>query len=379
MSHLYFNNAFSKRPMEESVAAMSAYLQAEFENPLTESEGAEKVRQAILRSRTTIAEIIHAKPSEIVFVSSGTEANNWALKGAIRKQRKNHVVISAVEHFSVYQTAEFLRREGVELSIVPVNKEGIADPHAVAEAITPTTVLVSVQCASDETGVIQDFAAISGLKSRFPDVLFHTDAIQFVCYEDLDVVHNPFDLVSLSANAIYGPSGVGALYIRERTRLMPMLHGGMQEEGMRPGLQSTALIAGFGVAAEVNQKNKEDWRKKIRALQQKMIGDFRTLGLALTGSISCRSVDNVHVIADVDGEALLTLLMEQGVRASSGSTCYQYAQKESHVLKAMGISSEKAQGSLLFTLDKDHTEEDINSVVLHVANALAHLRHLKPY
>jgi len=378
MSHLYFNNAFSRRPLDESLKAMTPFLQTEFESPLTESEGSEKVRQVIRQARTSVAEMIFAKPSEIFFVSSGTEANNWALKGAVRRGKKNHIVISAVEHFSVYQTAEYLHREGTALSIVPVNREGIVDVDAVAEAITTTTVLVTVQCASDEIGVIQNFPAISDLKMRFPDVLFHTDAIQFACYEELDVSRNPFDLVSLSSNAIYGPTGIGALYVREGTRLMPLLHGGMQEEGMRPGLQSTGLIAGFGAAAEVNQKSRKEWKSKVGALQQTLIDDLRLLGLTLTGSISCRLVDNVHIIADVDGEAMLTLLTEQGVRTSSGSTCYQYAQKESHVLKAMGVGAEQARGSLLFTLDKDHTKEDIDTLVGHVDEALGHLRRLKP-
>lgn len=378
MSHLYFNNAFSRRPLTESIEAMQPFLLAEFENPLTESEGAEKARAALEDARIAVAALLKASPSEIFFVSSGTEANNWALKGSIRRGRKNHVVISAIEHFSVYQTAEFLRKEGAEVTIVPVNSEGIINPDDVAQAIQSTTVLVAIQCASDEIGVIQNFPVIAALKQRFPDVLFHSDVVQFLCYEQLDVSRFPFDLLSLTSNAIYGPAGVAALYIRKGTRLTPMLHGGMQEEGMRPGLQSIALIAGFGRAAVVNLAKKASWRSQIGALQEKAFDFCDTIGLPVTGSRSCRIVDNVHITTDVDGEALLTLLLEKNIRASSGSTCYQYAQKESHVLKAIGMTQEQARGSILFTLDKNHTDADIAILLQCLEDSLRHLRQLKP-
>lgn len=379
MNNLYFNNAFSKKPLPEVVERMIPFLGEQFENPLTESEQAERVRKEVEQARELVATLLQARAEEIYFVSSGTEANNWALKGTAyaHQKSKNHLVISAIEHFSVYQTAQFLQRQGFEVTYVPVTREGFADPDAVAEAISPATVLVSIQAASDEIGVIQNVDAVASLKTEFPDILFHSDAIQYLCYEELPLRRIPLDLVSISSNALYGPSGVAALYVRSGTRIIPLFHGGMQEEGLRPGLQSTALIAGFGEAARINQERKGAWKQQLAGLQEKCFETMDLLNVPVTGSRSCRLVDNIHVLADVDGEALLTLLLSEGIQASSGSTCYQYAQKESHVLKALGMSPEQVKGSLLFTLSKDQSLENIQALLDCFGKVLDHLRKVK--
>jgi cysteine desulfurase len=377
MSSTYFNNAFSKQPSPEVLDAMKPFWRDEFEHPLTESEGAEKARGAIAKTRETVASLIHVTPDEIVFVSSGTEANNWALKGTAHQGKKNHLVISAIEHFSVYQTAQFLQRQSVDVTIVPVNDDGILDVEQIENAIRPNTFLVSIQSASDEIGVIQNLNPIAALKHKFSEVLFHTDAIQYVCYEDLDLKAMPFDLVSVSSNAIYGPAGIAALYVRNGTRIVPLLHGGMQEEGMRPGLQSIALVAGFGEAARLCHASKKDWRVHLSKLQDTIFKGMDDLGISVTGSRLCRTVDNVHMIVDVDGEAVLTLLADEGIRASSGSTCYQYAQKESHVLKALGIHADQARGALLFTLGVEQTSEDVDRFLHIFERTIGHLRNLK--
>jgi cysteine desulfurase len=378
MSSLYFNNAFSKQPLPEAMEAMQPFLRDRFENPLTESSGAEEAREAIEVARKQVARLIKANPHEIYFVSSGTEANNWAVKGTAWRKHRKHIVISAIEHFSVYKTAQFLERQGLEVTIVPVNPQGLIDVEQLAGAVRPTTVLVATESASDEIGVIQDLHAISNVKRKFDDVLFHTDAVSFVCYEDLDVSQTPYDLVTLSSNALYGPPGIAALYVREGSRLQPLLHGGMQESGMRPGLQSVALIAGFGKAAEINLQRKNEWKNKLSKLQQIMFNFFDSQRVSVTGSRRFRIVDNLHVVADVDGEAMLTLLLEHGIQASSGSTCYQYAQKESHVLSALGIQKEQARGALLFTLGVGQTSADVQRMSDAFEQALSHLRKLKP-
>jgi cysteine desulfurase len=376
--NLYFNNAFSKQPSAEVVQKMLPFWRDEFENPLTESEAADRGRGEIDHARRAVADLLKALPEEIYFVSSGTEANNWALKGAaFANKKKNHLVISAIEHFSIYQTAQFLERQGLEISFVPVAPDGFVDPNEVKRSIRPSTILVSIQSASDEIGVIQDLDRIVSLKNEFDDVLFHTDAIQFLGYEQLPLDRIPLDLVSLSSNALYGPSGVAALFVRKGCRIVPLLHGGMQEEGMRPGLQSIALIAGFGEAARSNATHKNDWKQNLAALQEHCFQAFDSWKLPVTGSRSCRLVDNIHVSADVDGEALLTLLLSEGIRASSGSTCYQFAQKESHVLKALGLESNQAKGSLLFTLGKDHDRESIDKFLGIFKTSLEHLRNIK--
>ena len=377
---LYFNNAFSKRPIQDVISAMEPFLSQQFENPLTESEGSERVRNSIETARNNVAALVNVNPNEIYFVSSGTEANNWALKGLAYawEGKKDHIVISAVEHFSVYQTAQFLNRHGTKVSIVPVDRKGKVDVNAVAKAIQPSTFAVSIQCASDEVGVIQNHEAISKLKLDFPDVVFHTDAIQFVVYEELNLKHEAFDLVSISSNAIYGPPGAAALFIREGTRIVPLIHGGMQEDGLRAGLQSVANIVGFGKAAEITRHSRKKWKLQLSELQKNLLKKFEELDIPITGSKTDRIVDNIHGVVDVDGEALLSLLLEDGISASTGSTCYQYAQKESHVLKAMGISNEKAHGAILFTTGIDVARADLNETVESFAKNLKHLRSLKP-
>jgi cysteine desulfurase len=376
--NLYFNNAFSKQPSPEVVQKMLPYLRDEFENPLTESEGADCAREQLMSSRQFVADLMKASPDEIYFVSSGTEANNWALKGAAyANKKKNHLVISSIEHFSIYQTAQFLQRQGFEISFVPAAPDGFIDPDEVRRSIRSSTILASIQSASDEIGVIQNMDRIASLKKEFDDVFFHTDAIQFLCYEQLPLDRIPLDLVSLSSNALYGPSGVAAIYVRKGSRIVPLLHGGMQEEGMRPGLQSIALIAGFGEAARLNAIHKSIWKQSLAALQERCFQAMDSLSVPVTGSRSCRMVDNIHITADVDGEALLTLLISEGIRASSGSTCYQFAQKESHVLKSLGFDENQAKGSLLFTLSKDHNRESIDEFLDVFERVLAHLRNVK--
>lgn len=377
--NLYFNNAFSKQPLLEVEQAMRPFLRVQFENPLTESEGADQARTTLENTRAQIAALVRAQASEVFFVSSGTEANNWALKGAfLAVPEKSHFVISAIEHFSVYQTAQFLGRRGCEITVVPVDREGLCDPDEVKRAIRPTTVLVSVLAASDEIGVIQDLRAISSLKSSYPEVLFHTDAIQFLCYESMNLQDWPFDLVSVSSNALYGPPGIAALIIRQGTRIIPLLHGGMQEEGMRPGLQSIALAAGFGSAARINLRQKGDWKQNIARLQKAVFERLDRLNVRITGSRKRRVVDNIHCLLDADGEAALALLGQTGIAASSGSTCYQFAQKESHVLQALGINQDESRGSILFTLGANHTSTDIDTLLNAVDETVRHLRALKP-
>ncbi|MCI0617552.1 cysteine desulfurase [bacterium] len=377
---LYFNNAFSKRPLEDVIQSMLPFITQEYENPLTESEGAERARAALELTRQQIADLINSKSSEIFFVSSGTEANNWALKGLAQawSGKKDHIVISAIEHFSIYQTAQFLNRHGCKVTVVPVNSQGMMSADDVANAILPSTFAVSIQSASDEIGVIQNIAALSNLKKRFPEVIFHTDAIQFICYEDLDLQIMPFDLVSISSNAIYGPPGVAVLFVREGTRIVPLIHGGMQEGGMRAGLQSIASIVGFGKAAEINKQLKPKWKQQLSGIQQQFFRCFDDLQIPISGSRSSRLCDNVHVLVDVDGEALLSLLLAESIRASTGSTCYEYAQKESHVLKAMEIDADAARGAILFTPGIDVSTEEVDRVCGILSANVKHLRKLKP-
>lgn len=381
MTPIYLNNAFAKRPLPQVVDAMQPYLRDSYDSPLTESGGGEEARTVLSRARSSVAALLNARAEEILFVSSGTEANNWALKGAVHAARggAKHIVISAIEHFSIYQTALYLQKHGIEVTIVPVDSQGRVDPEEVSRAIKQDTVIVSILAGSDEIGVTQDLKKLSELKLRHPQTLFHTDAIQYLCYEPLDVCALPFDLVSISSNALFGPAGIAALFVREDTRLTPLFHGGMQEDGMRPGLQSLPLVSGFGAAAAVNLVQRATWKTQLMEWRDDAYKLLRRLNIPITGSSENRLVDNIHGIVDVDGEALLTLLQEDDIFASTGSTCSQYAQKESHVLKSLGLTSEQARGAILFTGSIYVDQQDQRRFSEAFEEALNSLRALKPW
>jgi cysteine desulfurase len=320
-------------------------------------------------ARDRIATAIGASPAEIVFTGGGTEADNLALKGVVEKLKGNgnHIVVTAFEHHAVLDVAEWLGRRGIEVTTVPVGSDGLVDPATVADAVRPSTLMVSVMAANNEIGTVQDITAIAAaVKAKNPRTLVHTDAVQALGNIPVDVHAWGVDLAAFAAHKIGGPKGVGALFVRSQVPVAAVIHGGGQERGLRSGTMNVAGIAGFGVAAEIVAKEVYEKADRLRALRGELL-DAITAALPdiiVNGDLERRLPGNLNVsIPGTDGETLLLLLDQQGIACSSGSACSSGALDPSHVLLAIGLSKELAKGSLRFSLGRPSTKEDIEAVV----------------
>jgi len=348
------------------VEEMLPYFTEHYGNPASLHAAGDPARDALALARERVAGLIGADPAEIVFTSGATESSNMALKGAARRLAKKgkHIVSTVVEHRSVITPLKALERDGYEVTSLPVDGEGFVDPAAVADAIRPDTILVSVMTAIGEVGTIQPAAEIASI-ARDRGVLFHTDAVAAEAWVPLDVTTLPFDLVTLSSNDIYGPKGVGALYIRKGTRIEALIHGGGQERGLRSGTENTPGIVGFGRAAELVAAEMESDVARVRPLRDRLIEEMLAIpDSTLNGPRDRRLPNNVNVrFAYIEGESLLLSLDMEGIRASSGSACSTKTLEPSYVQIAMGVKHEEAHGSLQLTLGRWTTEADVDRVV----------------
>ena len=339
---------------------------------------------AVEEARGQVAALLGARTREIVFTSGATEANNLGIVGACRalKDRGRHVVTAATEHKSVLDTCRALEGDGWRVTVLPVDREGLVDPSLVADALTPETALVSVMAANNEIGVLQPVAEIGAL-CRARGVVFHSDAVQAVGKVPFEVESTQVDLASITAHKIYGPKGVGALYVRRgrpRVELEPLVHGGGQERGLRSGTLNVPGIVGFGAAAAIAAAGREAEAARVGALRDRLLAGLqRELdGVQVNGSLTARLPHNLHVsFAWVDGEALITSVVEQ-VAISSGSACASGSQEPSHVLKALGLGRDAAWGSIRFGLGRATVEADVDLAVAVVSAAVRRLRALSP-
>jgi cysteine desulfurase len=350
------------------VQAMLPYMTEQFGNPsvLFRDDGG-AAREALERARARVATFIGADPSEIVFTSGATESNNMALKGvALKLQGKGkHIISSVVEHRSVITPLKYLERLGFEVTSVPVDSEGFVNPADVEAAIRDDTILVSIMTAIGEVGTIQPAGQIADI-ARSRGVLFHTDATAAEAWVPMDLSTLPFDLVTLSSNDIYGPKGVGALYIRKGVRLEALIHGGGQERGLRSGSENVPGIVGFGLAAELAGAEMEADVERIRPMRDRLMNTIlETIeDTALNGPRERRLPNNANVrLAYIEGESLLLSLDMEGIAVSSGSACSAKTLEPSYVQLAMGIKHEEAHGSLQFTFGRWSTEEDVDMVL----------------
>jgi cysteine desulfurase len=340
--------------------------------------------EAVEAARGQVAALLGARAREIVFTSGATEANNLAIVGACRAlaDRGRHVVTVATEHKAVLDTCHALGAEGWRVTVLPVDREGLIDPSAVADALTPETALVSVMAANNEIGVLQPVAEI-GTLCRARGVVFHTDAVQAVGKVPFDVDAAHVDLASVTAHKMYGPKGIGALYVRRgrpRVELEPLVHGGGQERGLRSGTLNVPGIVGFGAAAAIAAAGREAEAARVGALRDRLLAGLRAEldGVQVNGSLAARLPHNLHVsFAGVDGEALITSVVEQ-VAVSSGSACASGSQEPSHVLKALGLGRDAAWGSIRFGLGRATTGADVDLAVQVVVGAVRRLRALSP-
>jgi cysteine desulfurase len=381
---IYLDNNATTRTDPRVVEAMLPYFTERYGNAasLTHAFGRE-ADEAVDRARQQVADLIGAHPRDLVFTSGATESNNLAIKGiaAMYRHQGNHLVTVATEHKAVLDPIHRLGREGFQVTILPVDAHGLVSVEQVAQALTDKTILVSVMAANNEIGTLQSIEAIGRLcKER--GVLFHSDAAQAAGKVPLEVEAMGIDLLSLSAHKMYGPKGVGALYVRRRdprVRLEPQMDGGGQERGLRSGTSNVPAIVGFGVACELCKQEMAaeasrltNLRERLRRGIQEQLSD-----VTLNGHPTQRLPGNLNLsFAHVKGEALLMSLKD--VAVSSGSACTTASLEPSYVLKALGLEDELAHGSLRFGLGRFNTEEEVDEVIREVVRAVRYLRALNP-
>ncbi len=376
---IYLDHAATTPVRPEVIEAMLPYLTEHWGNPSSIHASGRRARQGLDEARERIARLIGAKPREIVFTASGSEADNLAIKGAAwgASSRGRHIVTSAVEHKAVLQTCALLERQGFETTIVPVDATGRVDPDAVAAAITEHTVLVSVMAANNEVGTLQPVERIGNV-CRLRRVLFHVDAIQAAPFLPIDVNEWHVDLLSLSAHKLYGPKGIGALYIRKGTPLVPQVQGGSQERQRRAGTENVAGAVGFAeaYALAAREPGHSAETARLADLRDALLAGLTAIdGVSVTGHPSERLPNSASIlVAEVEGGDLVAALDLEGIEASTGSACTTGSVEASHVLLAMGIGEPAAHGSLRLTLGRSTSEADITTTIAAVQRCVARLR-----
>jgi len=383
MRRIYLDHAATTPVHPEVAKTMVPYLSKDFGNPSTLYSYGREAKGALEEARATVARLIGAKqPEEIVFTSGGTEADNFALCGiAWANQGKgNHIITTSIEHHAVINVCKFLEKRGFEVTYLPVDEYGLVNPLAVKKAITDGTILVSVMHANNEIGTVEPVDEIAEIVKE-KGVYFHTDAVQTLGHLPIDVERMRVDLLAMSAHKLYGPKGVGALYIRRGTKIVPFLYGGEQENRRRASTENVAGIVGFGEACLLAQKDMANEEKRLTYLRDKLIEGIlkRIKNCRLNGHPEKRLPGNVNVsVEGVEGESMLLNLDLLGICASSGSACTSSILEPSHVLTAIGLSPEVAHSSLRFTLGMENNEQDINYVLKSLPEIVERLRSMSP-
>ena len=382
---VYMDHTATTPTSPEVLKAMMPYFGENFGNPSSVYSFSRKSRAAIEKARAQVANSLNADPSEIFFTSSGTEADNWSLKGTFEKGKssgKTHIITSAIEHHAILHTCEYLRKvEGAEITYLPVDAEGFVSVDDVRNAITDKTALVSIMFANNEVGTIEPVAEIGAL-CREKGVPFHTDAVQAAAHLKIDVKAMNIDMLSMSAHKMYGPKGVGALYLRKGLRPENFMHGGAQEKGRRASTENIAGIVGFGEAMEILQGRLSDDMAANSARRDRLIAGIleRIPHAKLNGATgSHRLPNNVNFsFIGVEGETLLLDLDMKGISASTGSACSSESLDPSHVLMALGLKHEMAHGSLRFTLGRLTDDSQIDYVLDVLPEIVARRRAMSP-
>ncbi len=382
MKQIYMDYAATTPVRKEVLDEMLPFFSENFGNPSSLHTFGQKAKNAVEAAREKVALSIGATPDEIVFTSGGTESDNFAVKGvAFAKQDKGrHIITSAIEHHAVLEPCRFLEKSGFEITRLPVDYRGLIDPSDVKKAIKNETVLISIMHGNNEIGTIQPIKEIGAI-ARERGIIFHSDVVQTLGRMPLNVDAFNLDLVSASGHKIYGPKGVGFIYIRKGTRITPFMHGGEQERGRRASTHNVPGIIGLGKAAELALLDLDKETIRITALRDKLIRGIldNIEGTRLNGHPAQRLSNNVHVSIDyVEGESLLLYLDMEGIACSTGSACSSASLEPSHVLTATGVSPDTAYGALRFTLGRDTTEEDVNYVIETLPGIVKRLREISP-
>jgi cysteine desulfurase len=382
VKRIYLDYAATTPVHPEVLAAMLPYLKDTFGNPSSIHSFGQEAKEAIEVARATVALFIGARRDEVVFTSGGTEADNFAIKGVAyaNEHRGNHVITSSVEHHAVVEPLKFLEQRGFKITYLPVDKYGMVDAQDVRKSIGDQTILISVMHANNEIGTIEQIAEIGEI-AKERGVYFHSDAVQTLGHIPVNVNELRVDLLSVSAHKLYGPKGVGALYVRKGTKLVPFMQGGGQERGRRASTENVPGIVGFGKAVEIAEREMSEEGKLLTFLRDKLIEGLleRIDYVRLNGHRTKRLPNNVNIsVESVEGESMLLNLDLEGIAASSGSACTSGSLESSHVLLALGLSHEEAHGSLRFSLGRGTTEEEIKRVLEVLPPIVAKLRSMSP-
>lgn len=382
MPRIYLDYAATTPTHPEVVQAMLPYFTEVFGNPSSIYSCGQEAKGAVEEARDNVAALIGAMGEEIVFTSGGTEADNFALKGIAyaNESRGNHIITTTIEHHAVIETCGFLEKRGFQVTYLPVDEYGLVDPQDVKRAITSKTILISVIYANNEVGTIEPIEEI-GKIAREAGIYFHTDAVQAVGHIPIDVDRLGVDLLSLSAHKLCGPKGIGALYIRQGTKLLAFLHGGSQEGKRRASTENVPGIVGLGRAVELARQEMDEEAERLTYLRDKLTKGIleRIDHSQLNGHPVRRLPNNVNVsISFVEGESMCLNLDLQGICVSTGSACSSSSLEPSHVLLALGISPEAAHSSLRLTLGKWTNEGEIDQVLEALPQVTSRLRAMSP-
>jgi len=375
---MYFDYAATTPLHPKALEAMMPFLTDNFANPSSMYSPARAARKAIDEARQAVAEVLGATPAEVFFTSSGTEADNWAIKGVLKKS--DHIITSEAEHPAVLQTIRYMEKLGHPVTYLPVDGEGFVCPKSVQEAIRPDTALVSIMLANNEVGTIQPLAAIGEIV-RESGAIFHTDAVQAVGHIPVDVNELKVDMLTISAHKFGGPKGIAAQYIRKGIAVQPLLHGGAQEKGRRASTENVPAIVGMAAALKAAIEEMPTELPRISALRDKLTNEIlATIPYThLNGPRENRLPGNINIsFKYIEGESVLLHLDMLGCQASTGSACSSGSLEPSHVLTAMGVSHELANGAIRFSLGRGTTEDDIDKLMGILTTSVTRLRELSP-
>jgi len=367
MRQVYLDYSATTPVKKDVLDAMIPYFSEFYGNPSSLYSVSEPSKEAIATARSQVAALVNADPKEIYFTSGGTEADNWAIMGVADalKNKGNHIITTKIEHHAVLHTCEFLEKHGYEVTYLDVDSEGRVDPADLESAIKDNTILVSIMFVNNEVGSVQPIRELAAI-AKSHGVLFHTDAVQAIGNVEIDVKELGIDMMSMSAHKIYGPKGIGGLYIRRGVRLSNYMHGGAQETRKRAGTENLPGIVGFGKAAELAKENLQEHIAHCSGLRNYLIEQLQANieNIYVNGSMEHRHPGNANVTFEyIEGEAMLLYLDMNGISVSTGSACSSTSLTPSHVLSALGIPVERIHGTLRMTVGDMTTKEDIDYTV----------------
>ncbi|HSS99748.1 MAG TPA: cysteine desulfurase family protein [Terriglobales bacterium] len=379
MRRVYLDNNATTPVLPEILEAMRPYFLDHFGNASSIHHHGQETRAAVERARESVAQLVGCRAAEIVFTSGGTEGDNLAVSGLVRAG--DHIITSTIEHHAVLNTCKHLESTGIDVTYVPVDGLGLVDPNDVRRALRPSTKLITIMMANNETGVVQPVEEIGKIAAE-ADIYFHTDAVQAAGKVNLDVNRIGCDLLSISGHKMHAPQGVGALYVRKGTLIEPMFHGGRHERSRRAGTENVPGIVALGKAAELAKQGFENGEvARIAALrdqiEQTVLNQIEVVGVNGDGAPRVPNTTNIH-FDHIEGEALVIALDLKGLAVSTGAACSSGALEPSHVLVAMGMRADQARASLRFSLGKQNTKEDVDFALSLIPATVSRLRELSP-